>query len=65
MVCRFLKIHNNFMLILWFFLYFADFWANFCDFLPIVLFYFLKWVLKGHLLLEPILDANELKFFWI
>ena len=26
----------NFMLIRWFFMYFADFWANFCEFLTIV-----------------------------
>ena len=33
----------KFMLNLRFFMYFADFGANFCDFLTIVLFYCLKW----------------------
>ena len=35
-VWRFLEINLNFMLIRRFFMYFADFWANFCDFLTIV-----------------------------
>ena len=42
----------NFMLISGFFMYFADFWAHFCDFLSIVLFYCLKWALKRPLLVE-------------
>ena len=45
----------NFMLLPRFFMYFADFWANFCDFLTFVLFYCLKLVLKRPILLEQFL----------
>ena len=45
----------NFILIRMFFMYFADFWANFCDFLTFVLFHCLKWVLKRPLLLVKFL----------
>ena len=41
-----------FMLIRRFFMYTADFWANFCEFLAFVLFNCLKWILKRTLLLE-------------
>ena len=36
-----LKASGNsfeFMLIRWFFIYFADFWVSFCDFLTIIFF---------------------------
>ena len=45
-----------------FFMYFADFWANFCDFLTFVLFYCLKWVLKRPLLLEKFSLTNSCTF---
>ena len=61
-VWRFLEIYMNFMLIRWFFIYFADFWANFCDFLNFVLFYCLKWALKRTLLLEQFLVYKWLQF---
>ena len=48
----------NFMLIRRFFMYFA----NFCVFLTIVLFYWLKWALKRPPLLDQILDNNWLQF---
>ena len=53
----------NFMLIRRFFMYFADFRANFCGFMTIVLFYWLEWVLKRPLLLAQILDNKWLQFF--
>ena len=53
------------MLIRRFSTYFADFRANFCVFLTIVLLYWLKWVLKRPLLLDQILDNNWLQFLWI
>ena len=44
-------------------MYFADFRANFCVFfLTIILFYWLKWVLKKPLLLEQFYDNNWLQF---
>ena len=52
----------NFMIIRRFLMYFADFQANFCVFLTIILFYWLKWVLKKPLLLEKIYDNNWLQF---
>ena len=58
----FRKIYMNFMLIRMFFMYFADFWANFYDFFTIVLFYCLKWVLKLAVLLENILVNTWLQF---
>ena len=39
-------------------MYFADFRANFCGFLTIILFYGLKWALKKPLLLEQFYDNN-------
>ena len=48
----------NFRLIRRFFMYLADFRAIFAFFLTMVLFYWLKWVLKRPLLLEEILDNN-------
>ena len=41
-------------------MYFADFRANFYVFLTIILFCWLKWVLKKPLLLEQIYDNNWL-----
>ena len=52
----------NFLIIRRFLIYFADFRANFCVFLTIILFYWLKWVLKKPLLLEQIFDNNWLQF---
>ena len=52
----------NFMIIRRFIIDFADFRANFCVFLTIILFYWLKWVLKKPLLLEQIYDNNWLQF---
>ena len=52
----------NFMIIRRLLMYFADFWANFGVFLTIILFYWLKWVLKKPLLLEKIYDNNWLQF---
>ena len=46
-------------------MYFADFRANFCGFLTIILFYSLKWVLTKPLLLERFYDNNPLQFFWL
>ena len=43
-------------------MYFADFWANFCDFLYFCFFYCLKWVLKRPLLLEKFLVNKYLQF---
>ena len=43
-------------------MYFADFWANFCNFLTIVLFYCLKWELKRPPLHEQFLDIKWLQF---
>ena len=37
-------------------MYFAVFRANFCVFLTIILFYWLKWILKKPLLFEKIYD---------
>ena len=48
----------NFMIIRRFLMYFADFRANFCVFLTIVLFYWLKSVLKKPVLLEQF-DVNN------
>ena len=62
MVWRFLEIHMNFMIIRSFLMYFADFRANFCVFLTIILFYWLKWVLKKPLLLEKYYGNNWLQF---
>ena len=52
----------NFMIIRRFIMYFGDFRANFCVFLTIILFHWLKWVLKKPLLLEKIYDNNWLQF---
>ena len=52
----------NFMIIRRFLMNFADFRANFCVFLTIILFYWLKWVLKKPLLLDKIYDNNWLQF---
>ena len=43
-------------------MYFADFRANFCVFLKIISFYWLKWVLKKPLLLEQFYNNNWLQF---
>ena len=43
-------------------MYFADFRANFYVFFTIILFCWLKWVLKKPLLLEQIYDNNWLQF---
>ena len=51
-----------FMIIRRFLMYFADFRANFCVFLTINLFYWLKWVLKKRLLPEKFYDNNWLQF---
>ena len=51
-----------FMLIRRFFTYFADFWANFYDFLTTVSSYWLKWVLKRRLFLEQVFDSNRVQF---
>ena len=40
------ELYLNFMLIRRYFMYFADFWANFWEILTFVLFYCLKWVMK-------------------
>ena len=52
----------NFMIIRRFLMYFADFRANFCGFLTIILLYWLKWVLKKRFLLEQFYDNNWLQF---
>ena len=52
----------NFIIIRRFLMYFADFRANFYVFLPIILFYWLKWVLKKPFLLEQYYDNNWLPF---
>ena len=52
----------NFMIIRRSLMHFADFRANFCVFLTIVLFYWLKWVLKKRLLLEHFYCNNWLQF---
>ena len=53
----------NFMIIRRFLMYFADFRANFCAFFStIILFYWLKWVLKKPPLLEQFYDNNWLQF---
>ena len=44
---------------------FADFRANFCVFLTIVLFYWLKWVLKKPLLLEQIYDNITIGYSFV
>ena len=61
-VWRFPEVHMNIMLIMMFFMYFADFWLIFEIFLTIVLFYCRKWVLKRPLLHEQILDNKWLQF---
>ena len=61
-VWRFLEIHMSLMLIRRFFMYFAEFWANFCNFLRFVLYYCLKWALKRPLLLKIFLDNKWLRF---
>ena len=43
-------------------MYFAGFWANFWDFLAVVLFYSLKWALKTPLLIEQFLVKNKFSF---
>ena len=48
----------NFMISRGFLMYFADFRANFCVFLTIILFYWLKWILKKTLLLAQFYDNN-------
>ena len=53
----------NFMIIRRFLMYFADFQTNFCVFLTIILFYWLKCVLKKPLLLKKIYDNNWLQFY--
>ena len=59
----FWKFIMNFMLIRTFFMYFADFWANFYDFFfTIVLFFCLRWVLKIPLLLEQFLFNTWLQY---
>ena len=45
-----------------FLMYFADFRAIFAFFFTIILFYWLKWVLKKPLLLEQFYDNNWLQF---
>ena len=55
----------NFMIIRRFFIDFADFLANFCVFFTIILFNWLKWVVKKPLLLEQIYDNNWLHFLWV
>ena len=55
-------MHMNFMIIRRFLMYFADFRANFCVFLTIILFYWLKRALKKTLLLEQYYDGNRLQF---
>ena len=62
-VWRFLEIYNNFILIRWFFMYFADFWANFCNLFTFVLFYCLKWGFKTPLLLAQFLVNKYLQFY--
>ena len=47
-----------FMIIRRFIMYFADFRVNFCVFLTIILFHWLKGVLKKPHLLENIYDNN-------
>ena len=49
----------NFMISRRFLMYFADFRANF---LTIILFYWLKWVLKKPFLLEKFYDNNRVQF---
>ena len=44
-------------------MYFADFRANLCGFLMIILCYWLKWVLKKPLLLEQYYDNNWLQLY--
>ena len=49
-------------------MYFAYFWANFWDFLTIVLFYCLKWVLKSGyeaFFFKRIIKCRKLKLFFI
>ena len=53
----------NFKIIRRFLMYFTDFPAKFCVFLTIILFYWLKFVLKKPLLLEQFYDKNWLQFF--
>ena len=43
-------------------MYFADFRANFCVSLTIILFYWIKWVLKKPLPPEQFYDNNWLQF---
>ena len=52
----------NFMIIRRFLMYFADFRANSCVLLTIILFYWFKWVLKKPFLLEQFYDNNWLQF---
>ena len=44
-------------------MYFADFRTNFLRFLMIILFCWLKWVLKKRPLFEQFYDNNWLQFF--
>ena len=59
---RFLELHMSFMLIRWFFMYFADHGAKIRNFMTIILFYCLKRVLKIPLWLEQFLDNMWLQF---
>ena len=52
----------NFMISRRFLMYFADFRVNFCVFLTITLFYWLKCVLRKPVLLEQFYDINWLQF---